>query len=609
MIPHLKVDSGGTIITNDSVSVTVVRPVNAVSYATIAANDFNGRNYVDNIDLFDTLDIYMDWADATTKVFSGVIEKVGPSSSLAGGFTVTAEARGLGRALLLTHCNAQYGLESSGGIEDPDDIWKDILTNYVEKTFGGAATGYTIADTHINNRTSVPDINFLNSAYRTNFDLIKEVLQIRQANEGHATASDQFFVDTSGNLRIKAIDESQNPGWMRYWRGTTTAESQIIESSHILVSGFNKTAEDFANRIIYCGALRKPAYDYWTENNGLSWGTDDCTDTFDAGGGAREPAAPVVGTYMLKVASGIDGTCYCYYPSTADAAWDFTKIGAVDNPPTLNFQLACDDISDAVQIGVNLFTARGVSYFGYVDSVAASTLQSNLNSDETFQLFSIPIGPYALNPAYTEKYHWTDSNPGVTSWANVNGIEFQFDGTADRDFIFVDDLHFSGKIIRVAYNQTSITAYDEVQAVIVDDTAHDDSMKQADDSGTCALLAKGELMRRQTLPVVGQIKMMRGTETMLPGQIVHVYARKELDGTYKIDSDFRVTKIMHSFDKMGFTSTVDVTSDVLTSFPKSVPNNASIITKYGLMGHRDAKNLKVAGLDVLVEQLVVAYNS
>lgn len=607
MIPVLKIVSGGVDISGDSINATVVRPVNAVSYATISANDLDGKNYIENIDLFDTLDIYMDWSSGTTKVFSGIIEKIGPQSSL-NGIILNAEARGLGRALLLTHCNTQYGLESSGGIEDPDDIWKDLLTNYVEKTFGGAATGYTITDTFINNRTSVPDINFLNSAYRNNFDLIKEVIQIRQANEGHATASDQFFVDTSGNLRIKAVDESQNPGWMKWWRGTTAAESTITEGYNVTVSDFNKTAQDFANKVVYCGALRKPSYDYWTENNSVSWGSDDCTVTFDAGGGGGEPASPVVGTNMLKVASGIDGTCYAYFPNTADAAWDFTKIGAIDNPPRINFQLACNDISDAVQIGVNLVTTRGgVSDYNYVDSAAARNLQNELTADSEWKFISLPIGPYAEK--YYERnitYHWSD-NSG--DWSTINCVEFQFDGTADRDVIFIDDLHFSGKIVRAAYNQTSITAYDEVQSVIVDDTAHDDSMKQADDSGTCALLAKGELMRKQTLPIIGQITMAKGIEDILPGQMIHIHARKKLDGSYRIDSDFRVTKIVHAFSTAGFSSTLDVTSDVLSSFPKSIPDQAAVISKYGLMGHRDAKNLKVAGLDVLVPQLIVNYPS
>lgn len=618
MKPYWKVEVGGVDLTSQFLSATIVRPINAIDYITIICDDRDGRNYIDNVDLFDTLSVYLDWTGGTTKVFGGIIEEVGPSLDMEGGEFLTVKGRGLGRALLLTYNNNTYGVESENpALEDPDEIWTDIIHNYVENAFGVAEpTGYTL--THDINIRPTPNINYLAGAYRSNFDLINEVLQIRQADEGHSGASDQFFIDAAGELHIKAIDESQTD-WSHYWDSTTAAPT-ITEGHSIAFSNFRKTTQDFANKIIYAGQIRKPAIDIWTEST-TGWADDDVTLTADTCLDAGEPYiynlvhGVVVGTKALKAASEIDGTCYFYY--NVANAWDFTKIGSAQNIPTLNFFLACTDISDSVQIGVNLYTTRSTHFYSFIDNIdASSRLHKNLSKDLEWQNFSIPIGDYALSyfrslaeTGGTLPYNSKWGSAGSPNWNHIHGIEFQFDGTADRNTIFIDDLHFNGRIVRVAKNSTNITANKEVQKIVVDDTAHDDSMNEADDSGTCALLAKGELMRCQTTPTVGTINFGIGKETMLPGQVLHLHGRGLPNGTFRIDSDFRITKVTHSFNMSGFQTSIDVTSDCLTSFPKTVPEQASIISRYAVMGHKDARNLKTAGIDVLVPFLSVNYPS
>lgn len=618
MKPYYAVEVDGGAI-SDSLAATVVRPLNAVSYATLVANDRKGVNFISNIDLFESIDIYADWVDGTTKIFSGIIESVEPERNQQQGEILTAKARGLGRALLLTCNNKTYGVESyNPTIEDPSEIWTDIVDNFINKSFGGAATGYSITK-NINVRAS-PNINYLCGSYRSNIDLINEVCQIRQADEGAATASDQWLVDVDGELHIKAVDESQT-GWSKYWDSTTVAPT-LVEGTGIHLSNFSKTLQEYANKILYIGKLRKPATDVWTEST-TGWADDDVTLTADTCGDAGEPYiygttthGVMVGTYALKAASEVDGTCYFYYD--APSYWDFSKIGSAQSIPTLNFFLACTDISDSVQIGVNLYTTRGTDFYAYIDNIdASSRLHKHLAKDLEWTHFSIPIGPYALGylRALAETggalpYQSKWGTTGSPSWANINGIEFQFDGTADRDTIFIDDLHFSGLITRCAYNSTAIAAYNEVQKIIVDDTAHDDTMAEGTpgttDIGTCALLAKGELMRCQTVPTLGSVTFTYGRETLLPGQVFHIHGRYT-GAAYKINSNFRATKVTHMVNKNGFMTVCDVTDDVLTSFPKTVPEQASIISRYAVSGHRDAKNLKAGTVDVAVQFLSEDY--
>jgi hypothetical protein len=63
---------------------------------------------------------------------------------------MTTLAYGYGRALRATHCDKNYGLESDNNtISTPEGIWDDLIANMINKSFGGAATGYGILDAKI----------------------------------------------------------------------------------------------------------------------------------------------------------------------------------------------------------------------------------------------------------------------------------------------------------------------------------------------------------------------------------------------------------------------------------------------------------------------------
>jgi len=71
-------------------------------------------------------------------------------------------------------------------------------------------------------------------------------------------------------------------------------------------------------------------------------------------------------------------------------------------------------------------------------------------------------------------------------------------------------------------------------------------------------LAYAEFLRSRTTPIVGTLTIPLA-EDLMPGQLIHVHAKKKSDGTYRVDDDFRVTKILHTMSsELGYISTVDV---------------------------------------------------
>jgi len=196
---------------------------------------------------------------------------------------------------------------------------------------------------------------------------------------------------------------------------------------------------------------------------------------------------------------------------------------------------------------------------------------------------------------------------GAPDWANIDyiGVYFVNTGYAGANDFWLDDLHLSGKIIREAYNSTDIGTYDEHQKIIKMDSAVDDSMKATDDTGTAARLAYAELLTRQSIPIVGEI-VTPGIVDVLPGQQIHPHANKQASGSYRIDKDFRIKRILHSFNVAGFTTTSQVTDDLTNTFAKGPSDLASLFSSV-MFVDPEAQSLKAMGIDTLVPRLSKDY--
>ena len=615
---RLSINSGATVITDDQVlSIKNVRPENNVSSLVVMVDDYRSKNYSDIFDVHTDIDLLIKKSPQTsyTTVFSGVIDAVGPSISPSGGEVLEVQAWGWGISLDKTHCDTSYGVESANpSLVTPEQILEDIIDNHVEKRFGGGNTNWSIDHTDIDAPHADLSVTNITSQYLDNFTLIQRICDLINAHANITSdISVHWMVDTDAHFRMKEIDQdSTDSAWTRYYGGSAAAATFTEGENNISSRGFSKNISDYANHVLVAAGYRYPATDRWTESL-TGWADDDVTLTVDTGGDALEPSGPAVGSYMLKALPEIDGTCYFYYDFPA--VRDFTKIGSQNTIPKLGFYLASSDIDANVQIGVNLYETRGVDFWSYVDQFAAQRLQHKLTLDSEWQYVEIPFGPYS--EIYQEEifysgagaadtnFHWTPGG-AITDWTGIAGIEFQFDGTAGRHLLFVDDIHFSGKLVRSCYDASSITASTpERQVLLRMESAVDDTLKDDDDdAGMAAMLAVSELYRRLQTPTVGIMEFPL-KEDMLPGQTLVVYAGKKLDGTYRWSgTPMRIKEIVHLIDGAGFRSQVNLTSDVTNTFAHGVTTMWDQLMDYaGALRHGQAKDLKVSGIDNLIPRL------
>jgi hypothetical protein len=587
--PRFKIEADSTEITDLCISTVVTRPENAISRCTLLASNTDGATFISKLDLFDILKVSARYgSDSWTKIFEGVIEDVGPVVP-APGFMCTALAYGYGRALRNTHCDTSFGKESQNPtLNEPHEIWEDLVDNYVNKSFGGAATGYAITKTYIHDLAN-PSINYVNAAYKSCLEMVNLICDLRQSVS--PTSGPHWFVDPSKNLRIEVLGTDQT-GWTKWWR-TNEAGSTLTQGEDLLAFNFKKRSRVFANKIVLCSDLRKPGYDYWTNNQSGLWGSETAVLTDDAD-------TKVVGSHSLKLepSNAVDAA-YMWYPSAKNAGWDFTKCGSEQTNPTLNLYARRNQDLGAGSM-LSLFTSAGNRYY-------ISVFNDQIDVSDEWVHLTYALGPYwnLRSRGEMRRYRWLTQ--GAPNWNNINWIEFVINSGSGNNDLWTDDLHFSGKIIREAYNSTSIaSSKHEHQHIIYLDIAVNDSLTAATDTGTAAQLAYSSLLTMQTTPTVGTVTTPLIVD-ILPGQRVHIHADKQ-NGTYRIDDTFRVKEAISSSNERSYFTTLQLTNDLDTFRAKGPATQFSDLAK-AVFTDPEAKNLKASGIDLLIPRLSKDYPS
>ena len=579
------------------------RVENNISYLAFSVDDYRSKQYVDVFDVFDNVELSLRYAsDPWTKVFSGHITSAKPQLSQAGE-VLGVGAWGLGRATVATHCDEAYGVESinNTAVDTPKEIIDDLITNHINKEFGGAASGYTIGN-KVENAHAGLSVTHLNSQYFNNFVNINNVCSLTNAYAqglGAPEVSVHWYVDPAANLYWKKIDADHSDGnWDRYYGGTQAAATIEVKKD-MIVYDFNKNVEEYANSIVLSSLLRKPSEDYVTENGiaNTLWGN---------GGGHKswtdDAVNKVVGANSVKQVT--DGAATnLFYPAGKTAGWNLNNIGSPNTIPTINFYISMS--AALANIDVFLYTAAGASFDYY-------NLHTLMGTAGKFYHFSLPVGQYHN---YRTDFEWVPS--GAADWTNINWFEIFWDGVND-DYINVDDWHFAGVVVREARDVAEIAAHDLHQKVIRNDTATNDSMLATDDSGTAAQLAYAELLRRSQTPNVGAIQLPLLPD-LLPGQTLHAHACKQSDsgvcpvcgapGLFRIPMDMRVKDLRHEIVAgAGFRTVLNLTSDVTNSHAFGVPTRYGLLKEYaGALAHSEARNLKGGTLDNLIPRLTVNY--
>jgi len=209
------------------------------------------------------------------------------------------------------------------------------------------------------------------------------------------------------------------------------------------------------------------------------------------------------------------------------------------------------------------------------------------------------VGPYA---------GLTLRNAG--DWTDVDWIGFRFyNAAAVITQMNIDGLHFSGYVARVARQVGAYNANDPcLMKVVTDDYAKDDIVADGNKTGAISKMAAAEYYRAVSSPVVGGFTTGM-VKDLWPGQKIHCHAHKQAAGTFRVDSDFRVTSFDHILGVDGFTTTWYVTSDVANAHtrPAYASVNAYLASIRPETQNMQAASMKMREIDITQPLLVNTY--
>jgi hypothetical protein len=607
-MPSWKLTIDGTIdIVNDqAVSIANVRPENGVSGLGFQIGDYQSKNYVDLIDRDVQVDLAIKHKNQTyTTTFSGLVHKPQPKLTIQGE-VLEVQCWGWGIALDKTLCDTSFGTESANPNTDtPEEILDYIIANEVCKRFGplGAATEWVMDTSDIDAPHAGFSVTNLTGNYATNLTMISRLCDLINAYAvSNADIGVHWYVDTDKHFRMKEIDQdSGDSSWTRYYGGSAAAAA-IKEGNNIIARGFYPDVDNYYNSIILASAFRKPAFDIWMEDNGPSWGNYQSTDSYSTD-------QFVVGSHSLKVTPTVNNAVtLVYYPSTHNAGWDLTRCGSHNTIPAVSFYMYTEDVDAISTPGVSGAIVIGKDWDGVVDASGNADyfwcpFNDLINDPEVdkWYHFRIPIGPhYELASSGA---HWYET--GSPSWDDIDFVALSYANVLTTDDVFYDDLHFSGKVVRHAYDASEITATKKERMLLIRlDTALDDTLSTTDNTGTAALLAEAELYKHTASATIGTLEFPL-REDLLPGQILQVYAGKKPNGTYRWSNQaMRVRQLTHTIDVNGYRTTAELTSDVTNCNTLGIADQWGILMESaGAMGHGEAKDLKAAGIDPLIPRL------
>lgn len=596
--PQLKVTLGTEVFTNSNIlAVKIVRNENGFDNATITMNDHQSIYYPDIVTAETAVQIDLkDASEASyTTIFKGIVRFPTLPTDDASEF-IRLDCDGAGYGFADTVCAQEYGAQSKNVTLDTiaeiiTDATNGIVPKWVNKILGSAtASGFSYDTSNVETITgSIPYIIF---PYKTNQKSIDDILDAVQAIKG-AAAGAHWIVTTDDHLRVKLVDGTQT-GWTKYYKNSQ-ALATLTQSPDLLKSEFQKMGPE-ANYIIYYGAWRRPSNgDSWTELNAASWNATDCTvaDDTDAGDYKVNTAA------IARTRTHAVNIPQIAYPSTLD--WNYDLSSAVfkeHNVPSLNVWLKRDDVS----VG------------GWIDLVDGSTnyfrhdFSTEVPDANRWYHISLPVGDYSNVNAE----NWDIS--GAADWSDIQYISF-VGGTANGGILWVDGLHFGdASVCRIAKNSTNITAHKLKVKVLTDKIGKDDTLTSGTpgttDLGLMAKLAYTELLRLQKTSLVGTVTTPMLYD-LLPGQWLHIHAKKNKSGSYNVDSDFRVTRITHNLSADSFTSQLEVTDDLTNSHTR--PAYDSFNKQMELIRpdvqDRQAASIKAGDIDIRVTPLEEDYPS
>ncbi len=590
--PSATITIGGTDVSDEYTLVEVIRRENAGANAQIIFSNDASKLY-SAIDLYDTARIDLQCAGSSaTEVFGGYLTSLKPASTMAGRVMV-ADLLGFDVALKRMRVAQEYGTESKNPTlytvrEILTEANFGIIPKYVNTILAGAtASQYAIqtvsgGDNYIYNEPT--SIRYLNYPYAPASDALRDICDLISADNYPAAGTHWQIIPSAGipYLCVDVIAAHHAP-ITNLWPTSTTLGTLTQEDGGVTDALFCES-ESEANYIVYVGVFEKPTAERWTEgaNVHLNWG-------FSLGAGSSP--AGIVGNECV-CCTGAGGSFY--YPGAGTLGLDVTKFGTTRTIPSLSFYARRS--AGVTGLLVELTMSAGNYYY--------HNIFADLPNAAEWRHFNLPVGPYCTKADWVRNFQWLTN--GAVNWNDVNYVWFVFIGAAGST-VDIDDLQFHGMVTRGAKSNAAIAAQKARMKLVTDDVGKDDCLTVAG-TGVMGQLAKAELIRSMTTPVVGRLTMPM-QESVLPGQLQHCHFEEKSDGTFNVNDDFRIPTVTHRLSDAGATTTLELTDDIVNGYPLSPMNQLNLLLRAVNpdFQDRDRGSIKAATIDLLQTILETNY--
>jgi hypothetical protein len=496
-------------------------------------------------------------------------------------------------------------MEGTGYVGPPQTL-KNILTNttngivpkYVEKVLATAlASGYSLETSYILDDLSV--LKYLYFPYTPANDCMRQLLDLLAAAKYPNAGLHWLVVPNGKTTPWLCIDQVGNH--------TTASAKWPTNAPFNIEIGVNAKDEHYeykkqeANYVVYFGKYEFPTGDFICENPVAKWVSlatlSPAIALFNDGSDKK------VGNHSLQFGAGGVGAseALAYYPSGYNLGIDITKIGTRSTIPQIGLYIKQNNIAYArflLGTGMPVFNAGNCYEINFYPRLPAAG---------KWGWVSIPVGPN-IKQKEKESEDWSVRWTGTGdtfNWAQVDWIGLDFYFNAVGAYVKVDGLVLQGIVTRGAFNSTHIGSHRATMKLITDSLAKSSNLVASDDSGTVAQLAKAELLRALTTPIVGTVTLDRLWPTAMPGQITHCHGRRIAAGGFHIDKNVRLTEVKHVFAKDGAATTVSFTDDVLNSYPREPTNDYNVIMKAVNPDFQDRDRGDLKGRDIDIFQTIL----
>ena len=606
--PDVKITLGSDEFINDiNLNVQVKRLECGFDSATVEIPDYQSWLYPGTVTNGTAIDIEVkdksESAYPTNPMFSGVVRF--PVLPFGDSENLILKCDGAGYGFGDTVNAQEYGASSryKTAVDTLSEILTDanhgVITKWVNKQMESAvASGFSYTTVIDGNLSDT--INFINFPYKPNNKVVDDLCDLLTAiRTESADKGPHWIVTTDDAFRIKEIN-SDHADWHKYYNSTAASgDCELYQGTDLIGYQFEKIGPE-ANYVVYYGAWRRPSNgDTWTENNSGDWAVvapAGCAITDD-----NDAADVRINDYSILITgNSAVNPMGVVYPSTVDWNYDFSSFREY-NLPQLNFWAKRDATLTSCQ--VRLSDAAGANYFQY-DFFAELAVAG------VWYHISLPVGQYYKSSGDNV---WVVGG-GAPDWTNIDYIAF-ICGAVNGATLHLDGLHFGdASVCRVAYNSTSIAADKLKIKVITDNVGKDDTLTSGTpgttDVGIMARMAYAELLRLQTTSLVGWAKIPM-IKDVLPGQLFKIYAKKQVNGTYKINgTEMRVTKIIQDVLNGGAFTTLFLTDDVSNSHPRPLYEDQNKVLQAAARPEfqdRQSSSMKAGEIDIRVARLEEDY--